>query len=157
MTSHSPAVDPGGHRALLMVQKVAFGVLMMGAGILICTLAAMLPAMPTTGDVGPAFLPEAIGAVDIVLAAVYLVNVLRNRDTASGLVSPRSLVLFAIFVVAAFATRWLGLPVAAGLGAFVGVLFQEGGKRWILAAVTGVAFWALTQIGFGWLLGVPLP
>ncbi|MEX6509066.1 tripartite tricarboxylate transporter TctB family protein [Jiella sp. M17.18] len=130
---------------------------MMGAGFVTFVMAEELPAMPSTGDVGAGFMPEIVGAAQILLALVYLANVLRGRDRASGLFSVRSLLLFLIFIGVAVATPWLGLPVAAGLGAFAGVVYAEGGKRWALAALTGFAFWALTQIGFGWLLDVPLP
>ncbi|MBP1849517.1 tripartite tricarboxylate transporter TctB family protein [Rhizobium halophytocola] len=141
----------------MRLEKTAAGVLLLAFNAAMLWLALSLPPTHSRGDVGTGFMPILVAVGGLAIAAFYLFNVYRGTDRTNDTVSPRGVVLLAIFAVAVLAMTYIGLPAALALAAGAAVLIAERGQRWwiALAVVVGVA--VIAKLGFGWLLNVPLP
>lgn len=142
---------------MLFVQKMVMGLLMLALSVTMWVMGAEMPQIRSMGDVGAAFLPKIVAICGACLALLYMFMVARGRDGGGTLIHPISLVLCVLFMLIVGLVPWLGLPLAAGLGATATVLLLERGGHIVAAVVTGVFFGLLTEYGFGMLLGVPLP
>ncbi|MEZ2622941.1 tripartite tricarboxylate transporter TctB family protein [Paenalcaligenes hominis] len=142
---------------MLFIQRMITGALMLGFFIAIYFQALNLPNIQSMGDVGTAYLPKAVAISGMILSSIYLFTSLMGNDQSGALVSIASFGLLLVIVGMVILIKWLGLPVAAGLGAAAIVLLLERGKRLGTAIMTGIFFALLTYYGFGQLMGVPLP
>ena len=115
-----------------------------------------MPPVRAAGDVGSAFLPLIVAGLGFCLSLLYLYQVLTGRDKANAFAHPIALILLLMTLGTVGLIYGFGMPVALGTGAALMVLALERGKTPFWAAGTGIMFWALTQFGFGMLLGVPL-
>ena len=146
----------GPSSALLPAQKLIIAAAFLAFFAAFFWMAEQMPARRAAGDVGSAFLPLIVAGLGAALTLVYLVQIVTGRDTARALAHPMALGLLVLTLVTVSAMYWTGMPIALGLGATLMVLALERGKKPLWAIGTGIVFWALTQFGFGMLLGVPL-
>jgi hypothetical protein len=156
--SHAEASEAKGGRspALLLAQKLIIAAAFLAFFAAFFWMAQQMPARRAAGDVGSAFLPLIVAGIGTALTLIYLVQILMGRDRAHALAHPMALGLLALTLLTVGAMYWLGMPIALGLGAALMVIVLERGQRPLWAVGTGLVFWALTQFGFGMLLGVPL-
>jgi len=148
--------ESGGNAALLLVQKLIVVSAALAGFFAFLWIAAQMPPVRAAGDVGSAFLPLAVAGLGCGLSLIYLLQIFTGRDRTNALARPMALALLLLTLAAVASIYWLGMPIALGLGAATMVFVLERGKKPFWAVGTGIVFWALTQFGFGMLLGVPL-
>ncbi|MXQ14245.1 tripartite tricarboxylate transporter TctB family protein [Microvirga makkahensis] len=148
--------EGGGSAALPLAQKLIVVAAALAFFAAFFWIAMQMPPVRAAGDVGSAFLPLAVAALGFGLSLIYLLQIVVGRDGTRGLARPVALALLVLTLVAVASFHWIGMPVALGLGAGLMVIVLERGDKPFWAIGTGIVFWALTQFGFGMLLGVPL-
>lgn len=120
--------------------------------------ALSLPASASRGDVGPAELPLGIAAVGMALAVIYAAAALLGREGGTdGALSFRPLVFALLFAGVILAGPHTGLAVALAAAVALGVVLIDGTAALLRAGAAGLGAWALAALGFGGLLGLPLP
>lgn len=149
-------LEGGRAAALLWVQKLIVAAAALAFFAVFFWMAKQMPATRAAGDVGSAFLPLILAGLGFALSLVYLAQIVMGRDRTKALAHPMALGLLILTLAAVGLIYWLGMAVALGLGAALMVGVLERGRRPFWAVGTGILFWALTQFGFGMLLGVPL-
>ncbi|MEZ0168963.1 tripartite tricarboxylate transporter TctB family protein [Microvirga sp. TS319] len=146
----------GGATVLLLVQKLAVTAAALVFFAVFFWIARQMPPVRASGDVGSAFLPSILAVLGFCLSLFYLFQIVTGRDRTRAPVQAIALALLILTLAAVGSVYWLGMPVGLGIGAALMVLVLERGKRPFWAIGTGIMFWAMTQFGFGMLLGVPL-
>ncbi|MCH7229658.1 tripartite tricarboxylate transporter TctB family protein [Glycomyces sp. L485] len=136
-------------------------------GVLVIVDASQIPAFTASNDpIGPKPVPIILGALCIVLAAFYALDVARGgRGEAEGgeAADPdagfdwRTIgLLCAVFIANALVIDWLGWVIAGSL-LFYGSALILGSKRYVLALAAAVALSLATFYGFAIGMGVGLP
>ncbi|WP_414472661.1 tripartite tricarboxylate transporter TctB family protein [Microvirga sp. M2] len=148
--------EGSGTVTLLLIQKLAVTTAALVFFAVFFWIARQMPPVRAPGDVGSAFLPSILAGFGFCLSLIHLFQIVTGRDRTKAPVQPIALALLVLTLAAVGAVYWLGMAAGLGIGAALMVLMLERGKRPFWAVGTGIMFWAMTQFGFGMLLGVPL-
>jgi uncharacterized membrane protein len=123
-------------------------------------VAAALPASPSLGDPGPAYLPKIIAVVTGVTGVALAVAGLRPRGGAGAkpvLIPASAFILAGWSVLAVALMPLIGTPATLALFVFGGILIQIGRAGLVQGAVSAVLIAAVVYSLFRLLLDVPLP
>lgn len=159
-----PAAGAGGRKDRAQYGVCAFLALV---GILVIIDAARTGQATSSNDpIGPRPVPILLGALLLVVAAVYAIDVARGGtgaaeegediDLGSRIDWRTVLLLIAAFVLNMVLIEPLGWVISGSL-LFWGSAFALGSRRYLLTLVIAVALSLLTFYGFAIGLGVSLP
>ena len=147
-------------------REIALGVGVLGGGAALWLL--IIPAQIRTvgsqlGEVSPAFFPDIIAVVLMLLGAIHALQHLLRPSLADAPGAPvgargtlRALAALGIGIVYVVALPRLGFFVSTALALFGLTIFLGGGRWWRAAPFAVVLAWVLQEL-FGRLMSVPLP
>ncbi len=146
----------------MLNQERVIGVASVIASVILWSLAAGLPSIPTHGDVGPAFFPRIISGLFLILGVIFLAVGPRLRPKTAE-TTPiaradvlRACLLLVLTIAYVAAQDVLGFVVATAAYLFAGrVVF--GSRRWLGTTVFAVVCAVLLYLVFKSWLNVPLP
>jgi putative tricarboxylic transport membrane protein len=136
-------------------------------GVLVIVDAVRLPAITTTNDpIGPKPVPIALGALLIVVAIFYAVDISRGGegeaeagedvDLSSSMDWRTVVLLISVFLANAALIEWLGWVISGSI-LFWGAAFALGNRHYVRNLVIAVTLSLATFYGFAIGLDVNLP